>query len=505
MKQEKKAEVLVPTIMIVALALALLITVVERGPPKLGLPVGASPLNAGKLGTNKMLSIIKEKFNDVRIVRDWNTISKTVSSCDKVLIVTVSPEKPFTPEDLDSIDSITRKCGVVLFLVADETGNANALLERARLDLRIDGRIISQLSGSPVSTTRPSSNASMSLFVEALFSYPNGYVDKLYLDKASFILVSPEEGNVSILGVTASYVMTTQSGYAGVKEAQTDHYLGRVVVAAFEKSSKYRALVISDGSIFTNQVLNDKVWGLRYERLLRESLNLLANDTSGVVVLVDSSKYEYVDLSASPALLEYVDPLTLSLYSVFRLIHPATWFPPLVSFVNDLSSKLLDSLGLPLLSCLTPILGSLLAALLMRSAPEITKDKSIEEVKSREFVAFSNLVDEVISGRIKLGKQDFIELYEIIDEILRSSVGVPLNSKEAVSVLVSRGVDPEKARNFWSSMNKTYLKAKKRFGFPPVIMWGRKVRRSVIECEEVLNTLGTSLFKDLGFEYLLAR
>lgn len=505
MKQEKRAEVLVPTIMIVVLALASLITVVERGPHRLGLPVGASPLNAGKLGTNKMLSIIREEFNDVRVVRDWNVTSMSISSCDKVLIVTVSPEKSFTPEDLDSVDSIMRKCSVVLFLVADETGNANALLERARLSLRIDGRIISQLSSRPASITGSSSNVSVSPFVEALFSYPNGYVDKLYLDKASFISVSSEETNVSVLGVTTSYVMAMPSGPAGVSEAQTGHYLGRVVVAAFEKSGKYRALVISDGSIFTNQVLSNEVWGLKYERLLRESLNLLTNDTSGVVVLVDSSKYEYADLSTNPALLEYADPLTLSLYSVFRLIHPATWFPPLVSSVNDLISKLLSSLGFPLLSSLTLILGSLLAALLVRSAPEATRDKNVEEVKSREFVAFSNLVDEVISGKIKLGKQDFIELYEVVDEIFRSSVGVPLNSKEAISVLVSRGVDPRKAGSFWSSMNKTYLKAKKRFGFPPIIMWGRKVRRSIIECEEVLNTLGTSLFKDLGFEYLIAR
>ncbi|MEM4824197.1 MAG: hypothetical protein QXV31_04090, partial [Zestosphaera sp.] len=100
---------------------------------------------------------------------------------------------------------------------------------------------------------------------------------------------------------------------------------------------------------------------------------------------------------------------------------------------------------------------------------------------------------------------DFIELYEIVDEIFRNSVGVPLNSGEVVSILVSRGVDPEKARDFWSSINRTYLKAKKKLAFPPVLMWGRKVRKSIIECEEILNVLGTSLLKDVGFEYLLAR
>ncbi|MEM2039482.1 MAG: hypothetical protein QXN79_03185 [Zestosphaera sp.] len=507
--KEKKVDVLVPTLIIVALALASLITIAERGPPKLGLPIGASPLNAGKLGTTKMLSIIKERFNDVRLVRDWSTINETVRSCDKALIITVSPEKPFTDRELDSIDSLIRKCNTVLFLLADETGNSNALLEKAGLNLRIDGRIVLQAPDNVVNLTMWSlsnvSTSTNSFFVEALFSYPNGYIDRLYLDKASFIQIRPEETNVSILGVTTSYVAVAPLVSEEVKETRIDYYLGRVVIAASEERSKYRALIISDGSIFTNQVLSHGVWGLKYERLLRESLNFLTNDTSGVVVLVDSSKYENVDLTTNPALLEYADPLTLSLYAVFRLIHPATWFAPLINFLNDLTNRWLDSLGFPMLACLTLILGTLLAIQLVRSVPEVVKDQAVEEVKSKEFVVFSNLADEVISGKITLGKQDFIELYEIVDEIFRNSVGVPLNSGEVVSILVSRGVDPEKARDFWSSINRTYLKAKKKLAFPPVLMWGRKVRKSIIECEEILNVLGTSLLKDVGFEYLLAR
>ncbi|MEM4824196.1 MAG: hypothetical protein QXV31_04085, partial [Zestosphaera sp.] len=130
------------------------------------------------------------------------------------------------------------------------------------------------------------------------------------------------------------------------------------------------------------------VWGLKYERLLRESLNFLTNDTSGIVVLVDSSKYENVDLTTNPALLEYADPLTLSLYAVFRLIHPATWFAPLINFLNDLTNRWLDSLGFPMLACLTLILGTLLAIQLVRSVPEVVKDQAVEEVKSKELVVF---------------------------------------------------------------------------------------------------------------------
>lgn len=510
-RKEKKAEVLVPTLMIVALAIASLITVVERGPPKLGIPVGASPLNTGKLGTNRMLSIIKEKFNDVRVVRDWNTIIETVSSCDKVLIIIVSPEKSFTNNELNSIDSITRKCNVILFLIADETGNSNVLLERMGFNLRIDGRLILHVVNTTTnSATWLLKNVSIGVspFVEALFRYPNGYTDKLYLDKASFISIRYGGINTSILGVAVNQVMVAQPASTEVEGAYVYHYLGRAIIAAFEESSKYRVLVISDGSIFTNQVLSDRVWGLRYERLLRESLDLLTNDTSGVLVLVDSTKYnyyDYVDFTSNPALLNYVDPLTLSLYAVFRLIHPASWFTPLMSFVNDLTSTLLNSLGFPILACLTFILGSVLAIQLMRSTPELTKDKAVEEVRSKEFIALSSLADEAVSGRIELGKQDFIRLYEIVDEIFKNSVGVSLSSREVVNILVSRGVNPKKARSFWTSMNRTYSKAKKRFGFPPVVMWGRKVRRSIIECEEILNILGTSLLKDLGFEYLLAR
>lgn len=503
----KKVEVLVPTLMIVALVIASLITVVEEGPPRLGLPVGASPLNTGKLGTTKMLSIIKSKFTNVRVVRDWRVVNETMNSCDEVLIVTVSPEKPFTTEELNSIDSLIRKCSAVSFLIADETGNTNALLERAGLNSRIDGRILLQASSNITSIMKESPsnvNISMNYFVEALFNYPNGYTDKLYLDKASFIQVKPGETNVSILGVTTNYVIITQSGSSGLEETYIDYYMQRAIIAALERSSRFKALIISDGSIFTNQVLSNEVWGLKYERLLRESLNLLTNNTSAIV-LVDSSKYEYFDMSSNPALLAYADPLELSLYTILKLIHPASWFTPLVSYVNTVISRFLDSLGLPLLVFLTLILGALLTAQLMKSSPEIMEDRPIEETKSREFVIFSSLANEVISGRVSLGKQDFIELYEIVDEILKSSVGAPLNSKEVVNILVSRGVDPKKAKKFWSSMNKTYSKAKKKFGFPPILMWGRKVKKSIVICEEILNVLGTSLLRDLGFEYLLAQ
>ncbi|MFN3268867.1 MAG: hypothetical protein ACK416_06385, partial [Zestosphaera sp.] len=67
-KVRVKEEVLVPTAVMLVLVLASLITVVEVGPPRIGIRVGASPLNTGRFGTSRVLEILKEEFSNVRVV-----------------------------------------------------------------------------------------------------------------------------------------------------------------------------------------------------------------------------------------------------------------------------------------------------------------------------------------------------------------------------------------------------------------------------------------------------
>lgn len=499
-KARKEVLVLVPTTTFLALLVASLIAVVELGPPSIGVPVGASPLNTGKLGTSKLLYILKERFGDVRVVRDWLAANKSVGACGKLLIVIVSPEKPFTEKDLDSIKSLSKKCNTTLLFIADETGHSNTVLESLGFGVRVDGRLLLELSQA-----QASGNASF--FLKALFNYPGGYSDELYLDKASFIELTNESSkNLLILGVTSSReVVLVGNGTAKIVGELSG---GSEVtpVAVLETGERRKALVISDGSILTNQVLEDETWGRRYERLLKESIDLLVNESGNVLVLVDSTKYEYVDparlLNSNPQL--YADPLTLASYVLVRLIHPSTWFPPTIDLINGLSSRLFSA-GTPILVVAATLLGLITAMMVLPRTLERVRDQAMESVISKDYFTLADLREKILAGRVSLGKEDFITLYEIVNEVFKDVVGVPLSDERLINVLTSRGLDPVKARKFWKRMNGTYSKARKRFGFPPIIMWGRLVKKRIAECEEVLNAVGTSLLKDLGFEYVLMR
>jgi hypothetical protein len=496
-KAGKEVLVLVPTTTFLALLVASLIAVVELGPPSIGVPVGASPLNTGKLGTSKLLYILKERFGDVRVVRDWLAANKSVGACGKLLIVIVSPEKPFTEKDLDSIKSLSKKCSTTLLFIADETGHSNTVLESLGFGARVDGRLLLELS-------QAQAPGNASFFLKAFFNYPGGYSDELYLDKASFIELTDESSkNLLILGVTSSREVAVVSN-GTVKTVGGGS--AEIPVAVLEIEERRKALVISDGSILTNQVLEDETWGRRYERLLKESIDLLANESGSVLVLVDSTKYEYVDparlLNSNPQL--YADPLTLASYMVVRLIHPSTWFPSVIDLVNNLSSKLF-SVGTLISIAAAAFSGIFITMLILSRTPERVEDRAMEKIISKDYFTLADLREKILAERVSLGKEDFITLYEIVNEVFKDVVGVPLSDERLINVLTSRGLDPVKARKFWKGMNGTYSKARKRFGFPPIIMWGRLVKKRIAECEEVLNSVGTSLLKDLGFEYVLMR
>ncbi|MEO3993237.1 MAG: hypothetical protein QN229_02860 [Desulfurococcaceae archaeon TW002] len=505
-KAEVKEEVLVPTAVMLVLVLASLITVVEVGPARIGIRVGASPLNTGRFGTSRVLEILREEFGNVRVVLEWGTVSKSISTCRNILIVIISPEEQFTVNDLDSIESVSKRCSTTYLLVADETGHSNPVLERLGFKSRINGNLIMQLQSTGVEIHNYF-NLTTSYFVKAFFNYPNGYMDELYLDKASYIQVVLENSDTSVLGILSN---TTGITYI-VTETKANLTITRLLtpgtpVAVLETHNASKILVISDGSILTNQVLGDDVWGWRYERLLRESLNLLVGGSEDVLVLVDSSKYTYVDpLNMTPQQLSYIDPLTYALYFVARLIHPSNWFPQVIIFIDNSINEIFLVLGFLALLMLTFSFIIFLVSVLLRNIPAQVKDQAIREVKNIEYFTTATLRDQIIKDKVSLSKQDFIELYEVVNEIFRNSLGVSLSDGRVVSILVARGVDDVKARKFWSSMNKTYLKARKKFSFPPTLMWGRKVKKSVKDCEEILNVLGTSLLKDLGIEYLLMR
>lgn len=271
---------------------------------------GASPNNTGYDGSSRLRELLEGLGYDVRLVDSWilAPLHLSFSSCRIVLII--SPEKPFTPDEVGVIAWLVRSgSGLV---IADEGVYSNAILEALGSEVRISGEYVS-FGGSHVFYGIANISGSE---IPLYFAYASRV-------ESSDGVVVAYRGNV-VLGVRTSVE-------------------GRPVY------------VFGDGSIMTNAALTSLSLENPYVRLIKEVFSSIC---SGGVVYVDSSKYGLRPLT-TPELVgsgftyfvaalsnpfryfltfsETVDVVSLSIISLFLLL--------LFSF--SIVSRLLPWKGIP--------------------------------------------------------------------------------------------------------------------------------------------------------------
>jgi hypothetical protein len=99
-----------------------------------------------------------------------------------VVILIVSPETPYTNEDLESISYLRSSCKKFSLLVADEGVESNKVLEGIGSSLRISGAILQPYS------------------LIANLSTPWGWSGRVLLDKASAVNPLQTSGNLEPIG-----------------------------------------------------------------------------------------------------------------------------------------------------------------------------------------------------------------------------------------------------------------------------------------------------------------
>ncbi len=105
-----------------------------------------------------------------------------------------------------------------------------------------------------------------------------------------------------------------------------------------------------------------------------------------------------------------------------------------------------------------------------------------------------NIREEIVRGKLKLGKEDFKSLYELVDQAMLSVYGLGLKDADLVKRL-SEVLGPENARRYVDAMNKLYGKATGARRTPVVLSWHRTVLKYARESDEVLSKIGVSLMK----------
>lgn len=439
-----------------------LIALIEKGPPPVVyLNSEASAVNPGPLG---LFNLVKELESRYKVNTLFSLNRTAVPKSDVCVYVIVSPSRPYTASEAITIyDIVSSSCRRFSLLVADEFNTSNKVLEVFGFSVRIPGEVVLDSQGSP---------------------YP---LATLYVgDKGFFVrldIASRVEGGV-VAGRT----------------------LEGVAIAAYEKRGENTTYVIGDGSIFLNQALaaSNSV----YKEFALTLFDYLCNGNSGCQIIIDDTHRQGEEPAFQNlwrALMGFVaDPVgsIITMMTVIaRLIHPSTWFPPLVTAFNSLTAALVgNSMVYPLLLA---ILMFLAYRIISARIPAI-RDEPLPEQEERELFITGDIRRAVIAGKIKFSKNDFVKLYEVVSEVLKNIKGVGLDDSRTVDVLASV-IGAERASRFVNDMNRLYLKASGKKILPIVLSWNRATKKKIDECEEVLKALGTSLAVEKGVEYVLAR
>ncbi len=438
------------------------IAMIEYGPPAIPLVEGPSPFNSGSLGSSKLAQILASEGYNVVPVTNWTRTANTLKSCNNILIIIISPEIPYSTMDLTSIKSIMSTCSNTSFIIADEGPYANAILSMigSRNQIVSSKRIL-EPTGDP--------------YPYATLKTPSSYVYYLRLDKAAPLDVKDGE----IMGISEG-----------------------LPVAAYQILNKSKVYILGDGSIFLNQVLElpDNV-SLPYRNFIVRLVNDLV--VPGSTVLIEASKYIATsnpqELMMQNGLNILNDP-ELFLLLLSRIIHPRFWAPLLFNIMNTYLKNLLSSELIKII--IVVIMIFIGYNIISRNIGKSVYDTKLEDTSEIDVIVDTQIRRALLNKKIKLTKNDFIALYEVMDQVIGKTVGVKMNEIDnVIKIFIANGIDEKVARQYVNDMNRLYIKITKKKIRPIVLSWNRKISKMIKLSEMVLNKFGSTLAGEKGVEY----
>ncbi len=426
---------------------------------------GASPANTGWDGTSELVSIIKNMGYQVYSVADWCSVVDSLNMLKHpVILVFISPQERYASEELACIGKVIkwslRRFGTASLLVADEGPYTDPILGELNLSLYIDFAILLRsVTGDP--------------YPIALLKVPGGGTYRLVLDYASRLV--PGAGSV-VAGRT----------------------LSGDVVAAYVVRGGFKAYVISDGSVFINELMS--LSNSRYNYVgFSKALFKWLGSPGRYVVLVEAGKYPPPVTNLPNLVRNAVLSLgTGALSALVVFLHPMVWFPILHELIISADSYLRGLLTSSIFARIAALIaGTLFAALLVRATVSLGRPIRDEGLKPVEEVGV--LVDTVVrrvvtAGKVKLGRDDILALYDMVDNVLRRTLGKGLSDPDVADVLARViGADPVRVRRYVEEMNRLRAKVLEGRLTPIVISWNRRAKKLLKESDELLKGLGLAL------------
>jgi hypothetical protein len=470
-----------------------LIALVEKGPLVPGIPVGASPLSPLPLGTMWLVNTLRSNYT-VQVILDYSTLHSV--SGETCVFVVISPEKPYTLEEsLKIINTLRSRCKRLKLLIADEEPTSNKLLEAVNSTIKIMGnRICVEIVKRTLFIDEFYRVSIYITYSYSLSCYPKAVIriagnHTLVLDKASTVQGGIMVGYISREPEYLEVLLVEPSGDFKLIDPLKEH----VPIAAREAVGDIEVVVIGDGSIFLNQVLSSNK--SEYRVFISDLFSHLCSDTASCLVLFDATHYTTLSLTGREAL-EYIfsqvprgDVVSL-LYAASLIIplilHPSTWLPPLVqlatqTYINVLQRPLAKEALIAIVSLF--VLDSLLKNRIS------TRDRPLKEQVEEEVGVFKEIKRGVIRGEVRLGREDFVDIYRVLDDLSLMVWGVHFNDSRALEELSKLLGDYKRARKIWLRAIKVYNKALERKPFPIVVSWRREIERLIDLTDELIAKL----------------
>ncbi|MEM1611418.1 MAG: hypothetical protein QXQ57_07220 [Sulfolobales archaeon] len=456
------------------LLLIALLALLEMGPPSLLLYIyiGSSPANIGMLGTFDFYSQLKARYPATTTIFALEQL-RIPEGSNHCLYIVISPELSYSREEAEKISQELGKCVHPALLVADETQGSNVLLEAIGSTTRVTGVIILDPS-----TYKP--------YPTAWFNI-RGVSEELVLDIASSV-----SGGESILGMVRRGILySPQSPIAAVD----------IPVAVYESIGRFRVITVGDGSIFLNQVLTSNR-SQTYLKVLISMIDTLCEDDPACFIIVDGSKYYGLPATSLLENPRAIPPYDLPAYVpaiAASMIHPSTWLPPIARFLNNAVAGMFS---IPEIVAIPLLIIIIITYLFIKRAFPSEVDKRLSEQQEIEVFFTADVRRAVASGRYILTKEDFLRLYEIVDTVLKSTIGYGLGDPRVVDVL-SKSINRVWAARYVERMNKLRKKIVEHKFLPIVLSWNRTVSKLISDSEDVLRSVGASLEAEKGVEYIV--
>ena len=445
-----------------------------------------SPTDTSGAGTSQFVSLLRELGYHVILANDSQSETNLIENKHAVLFI-VGPDFPANGSAFQTIQNEYRSGNLSLFIADGNTTN-NQLLTKL---------YSATVTGAPIHDPTSPFQDNRVLVVSLNLG---GTRTSGVMDIASPIILSSQQMRPAATTSPESY------DEANATTAP------RTVVAAGVSASGARSLLISDSSPFTNFMINSTSQANETE-FVSSMVNWVTAGNRSTTLIYNNFDYKTASLRLGfgvpvGPIFTYALENALSGMNNYYSSYPV-WIQGALRYVGLSVPLAFAAIVAGLL-----VLSGIYMGLTRWFAPE-KKGKDDEPLPSIEktIVAQSrSRLDFLNTSRTKsFYVATLARLYEVMGDVLAKEFGVEASSI-SLSLMSSKlgDTDANETSKLLSELHSIYEYAngRKRFLFPPVLSWKRKVTKMTERAEDILNHLGMTIKGDektKSVEYSLRR